>query len=279
MSLLDEVRSLGIDSPIGAMVDPIETLRFIEWLPDLEWFEAYVALLLIRSKGLKERYGFKGSDHKLRIDLVPGFLDDPKLRLYLVLRRMALLAGHADQVYIYERHTNSGIEYYKLFPPLVTVMVCPNPTNWVTASINTVTDFVKSLYAAVMNPERAGELVRRIDVRLGPNAMKRTERMYHMIDVDDHSLFREVLGLVQEYLGYRPAYIETPRGGHVLVWVSGFDRDTARRWFPEVPKKLKRMAEEYGDEKVIEYKKDFQEPAPGVRYRGDFVPRFHPEER
>jgi len=279
MSLLDQARSLGVDRPVGAMADPAETLKFIEWLPGIEWFEAYVALLLIRSKGLRERFGFKGSDHCLRIEVVPGYLEDPRLRLYLVLRRLALLAASSDQLYLYERHTDRGIERYPIPPELATVMVTPNPANWVKASLDAARELMDSMYGAVMNPGRAGDIVRRIDVRLGANAMRRTRHVFHMIDVDDRSLFKEVLDMVHGYLGYRPAHIETPNGGHVLVRVGGFDRDTARRWFSEVPKRLGEMARGAGDPKLIEYKKNFQEPAPGIRYRGDFVPRFRPEER
>ena len=279
LSLVDTARSLGVDRPIGAMAAPENTIMFIEWLPDLEWFEAYAALLLVRSKGLKERYGFKGSDHCLRIDLVPGYLEDPRLRLYLVLRRMAVLAAESDQLFLYGRHTDGGVEWYRLPPPLVSVMVSPNPVNWVKAGTDTVREFVDSLYGAVLNPDKAGGIVRRLDVRLGANAMRRARHVYHMIDVDDRSLFREVMDVVHEYLGYRPAYVTTPNGGHILVWVSGLDRDTAKKWFSEVPRRLGEMAESHGDPKVIEYKKVFQEPAPGIRYRGDFVPRFHPEER
>mgnify|MGYP000654457298 CR=1 FL=1 len=264
--LRDKVYSLNLHKPVGIMVDPEEALKFIEFLPDIEWSQAYVVLLLIRSRELKEKYGFKGSDHSLSIHIVPGYYDDPKFKLYLVLRRYAVIAKHSSDYYIYERHTSEGVEYYPVPQPLVGLMVSPNPSDWVRASIDTVNEFIGSLREAMMNPERAGDIVRRIDVRLGANAMRRVKHLYHQIDIDDKSLVPEVEAKVQEILGYMPARIITKRGEHILVKVSDLSKEQAKRWFNEIPKLL------------IEYKKNFQEPLPGTIYR-DCVPRFKPPER
>ena len=275
----DLIHKLGLDKPIGIMVEPEETIKFIEYLPDIEWYQGYVVLLLIRSKGLKEKYGFKGSDHALSIHVVPGYYDDPKFKLYLVLRRYSVIAQHSHEYYIYERHTDEGIEYYRIPQPLVALMVSPNPTNWVRASVDTVNEFVNSLRESMHNPQLASDIVRRIDVRLGANSMRRTKHVFHMIDIDDRSLINIVEKEVQEILGYMPARIITKRGEHILVKVSEFTKNQARRWFSEIPLLIDTINKVYGfEEPVIEYKKNFQEPVPGTKYR-DYVPKFKPPEK
>lgn len=261
------------------MADPDETIKFIEFLPSIGWNQAYVVLLLIRSKGLREKYGFKGSDHSLSIHVVPGYYDDPKFKLYLVLRRYSVIAYYSREYYIYERHVNDGVEYYHVPQPLVALMVTPNPSDWVRASVDTVTEFVNSLREAMMNPDRADEIVRRIDVRLGANAMRRTKHLFHMIDIDDKSLIGEVESKVLDMLGYMPARIITKRGEHILVKVSDFTKEQAKKWFNEMPKFINELNKSLGSpEPVIEYKKNFQEPVPGTMYR-DYVPKFKSPEK
>lgn len=279
MSLLETVERLGLMEPIGVLVDPGEAIRFIEYLPQLEWHQAYVAMLLIRSKGLKEQYGFKGTDHSLEIRIVPGYHRDPRFRLYLLIRRFAVLAQFSDQYYIYERHTKDGVEIYRIPQPLVAIMVSPNPSDWVRASVDTVMEFLDSLRQAMLNPERASEFVRRLDVRLGANAMRRSKHMFHVIDIDDRALIPEIETAVQEILGYMPARIETKRGEHILVKVSELTGERARRWFQTIPKMVEEINRRLNAEPpVVEYKKNFQEPVPGTKYR-DYVPRFRPPER
>ena len=268
---------LGLDSPVGAMVDPHMCWEFVEFLPELEWHQAYVVLLLIRSKGLKEKYGFKGSDHSLSIHVVPGYYDDPRFKLYLVLRRYAVLMEYSSEYYVYERHTGDGVELYRIPSSLVALMVSPNPADWVRASVDTATEFINSLRDAMNNPAEAGRIVRRMDVRLGANAMGRTKRLFHMIDVDDMDVAREVEDKVVELLGYLPARIRTKRGEHILVKVADFSRDTAKRWFTVMPKFIKEI-NQGREEPVVEYKKNFQEPVPGVKYR-EIVPVFIPPEK
>jgi len=270
---------LELDRPVGIMVDPEEAIRFIEFLPDIGWSQAYVVLLLIRSKGLREKYGFKGTDHCLSIHIVPGYYDDPKFKLYLVLRRYSVVAYYSREYYLYERHVGDSIEYYHVPQPLVALMVSPNPSDWVRASIDTVNEFISSLREAMLNPERAGEIVRRIDVRLGANAMRRTRHLFHMIDIDDRSLIPEIESKVTEIIGYMPARVITKRGEHILVKVSDFTREQARRWFNEIPRLIDEVNKTTGDkEPVVEYKKNFQEPVPGTYYR-DYIPRFKPPEK
>ena len=166
-SVYSLVEELGLLNPVGHMLNPEETLKFIEYLPEVKWYEAYVAMILIRSKGLKEKFGFKGTDHSLEIKIVPGYRTHPKLSLYLLLRRMSVLAQHSSEYYTYERHINANkVEIYRVPPELVVIMVSPNVSNWVKASTATVKEYVESLMHSVLNPESASRLVRRIDVRL-----------------------------------------------------------------------------------------------------------------
>jgi len=273
--LEDIVKELGLLSPIGQLKDPKETVRFLEWLPDPEWYEAYVALMLIRATGMKEKFGFKGSDHSLQLTIVPGYYDEPKLKLYLVLRRLALLASESDTLFLYERHSNK-VERIRVPSELVAVMLSPNLANWLKASTKTVEEFVESLKDSVFNPERADEIVRRIDVRLPSNAMRYAKTRFHQIDVDDSSLVKEIEDFLLDVLGYLPARITTRRGVHYIVDVSSFDKKRAKRWFKEFPRLLERINQ---DEKPrVEYKKKFQEPVPGILYK-EIIPTFYPEER
>lgn len=265
-------RELNLDIPIGTMREPAETIKFIEFLPPIQWHQAYVVLFLIRSKGLKEKYGFKGTDHAIEIKVVPGYLDNPKLRLYLELRRLAIQAQFSDQLILYERYTKDGIEYYHVPSELMTIMVSPNPADWVKAGAKTVDEFVESLKDAVMNPESRDRLVRRLDVRFRSNAMRHTRHVFHMIDIDDKTLVSEIAEKVREILGKCPPMIITPNGAHLLIKVSDFDSKTAKRWFNEIPKFLEKFNEK-GKPPIVEYKKNFQEPVPGILYRG-FVPKF-----
>ena len=279
ISLSDKVRNLGLDKPVGIMVEPKETIKFIEFLPDVNWNQGYVVLLLIRSKGLKEKYGFKGTDHSLSIHVVPGYYDDVKFKLYLVLRRYSVMAKYSEEYYIYERHVGDRIEIYKIPQPLVALMVSPNPTDWVRASVDTTSEFVNSLRDALLASERADEIVRRIDVRFGANAMRRTKHVFHLIDIDRRDLIPEIEEKVHEIVGFMPARVITKRGEHILVKVSEFTKNQARRWFIEIPKYIDELNKEYGaEEPVVEYKKNFQEPVPGTIYR-EYVPRFVPPER
>ncbi len=274
----EKIEKLGLTNPVGIMVQPKETIKFIRFLPEISWNQAYVVLLLIRSKGLKEKYGFKGSDHSLSLHVVPGYYDDPKFKLYLVLRRYSVIAEYSREYYVYERHTSEGVEYYRIPQPLVALMVSPNPSDWVKASVDTVNEFVNSLRDALINPERAGELVRRIDVRLGANSMRRAKHIFHMIDIDDRSLIPEVEGKVQEIVGYMPARIITKRGEHILVRVSEFTKNQAKKWFSEIPKYVDELNKSLNtEEPMVEYKKNFQEPVPGTKYR-DYIPKFKPSE-
>ena len=109
--------------------------------------------------------------------------------------------------------------------------------------------------------------------------MRRTKHLFHMIDIDDKSLIGEVESKVLDMLGYMPARIITKRGEHILVKVSDFTKEQAKKWFNEMPKFINELNKSLDSpEPVVEYKKNFQEPVPGTMYR-DYVPKFRSPER
>ena len=73
-------RRAGVEaasSSLGSLVvDERELLRFVKWLPPISPGEAYEVVLMVRSTGLRDEYGFKGSDHKLDSRLVHGYLSE-----------------------------------------------------------------------------------------------------------------------------------------------------------------------------------------------------------
>ena len=277
-SVYELANIMGMDTPIGLLVEPEETLKFIDFLPDIKWYQGYVVLMLIRTKGLKEKYGFKGSDHSLSLHVVHGYTMFPKLKLLQMIRKLSIQGYYSETIYTYYRHIGGGeVEAYTIPSQLITIQVSPNPSNWIRAGLTTLKEFMESLYSAMFNPERADEIIRRIDTRYHSNNMRYTETYFHMIDVDDQSLIPEVEQLVQEHLGYLPARIVTRRGEHILVPVKEFTKQQAREWFLKVPRKINDLNKDY-EEPMVEYKKNFQEPVPGVLYK-EIVPRFKPPEK
>jgi len=110
-------------TPIGKMKDPKETINFIEWMPDLTMPEhAYFAMLLVRAKEKRTLFGYRGKEKALAKVLVPGYLRNPKLRLYLELRKLALLAEYSHELFVYERHesgSNKVSEIWRYPPEIV----------------------------------------------------------------------------------------------------------------------------------------------------------------
>jgi len=262
--LREKIENLGLIDPIGILVQPEETIRFLEFLPDLEWHQAYVSLLIVRSSGLKEKYGFKGSDHVLSIKVIPGSVEDPKFRLYLNLRRLCLLADHSQELYSY-RHKDT---LFMIPKNVVAVMISPNPADWVRASVDTITEFLNGMRESIVGSIQ----LRRLDTLLGANCMRRFRHLFHMIDIDDPSLVPEILEKVQEILGYIPARIFTRRGVHLLIKVSSFNKNQAKKWFLTIPDFVKSL--NTSEEKtLVEYKTNFLDPLPGSVYKG-IVPVF-----
>ena len=162
-------------------------------------------------------------------------------------------------------------------------MISPNPCDWVKAGVSTVKEYCDSMLNALRS-SKPSECVVRLDTRFLANCMRYLKAIFHMIDVDDRNLAKEVETMIQEYLGYRPAMITTVRGVHYLINVSSFDKNTAKKWFNK-DKGIIAKIEEINQtqckngEKIVEYKsKAFQEPVPGVHYR-EVIPRFYPEEK
>ncbi|MCD6411519.1 MAG: hypothetical protein J7L20_03730 [Thermoplasmata archaeon] len=257
---------------IGNLICEDEMEKFVDWLPDLSEDEVYVVLLLVRGKEFREKHGFKGKDRCLKLEIVPGYLSDPKHRLKQVIKRLALIASHAHELYDYEKVENGKIIRYKFPKEAIAVMISPNPGRWIRATVEAISDFVQSMYQAFQAREREFEIVRRMDLRFKAYCMKYKHTLFHQIDVDKKWLIPRVERKIEEILGCIPAKVTTPNGCHFLVKVADFDKETAKRWFSEMPKFVNELQKEYG-EKVVEIKKDFQEPVPGVLYRG-FVPKF-----
>ena len=272
-------------------MDESEARRFVEWLPGIKWNEAFVVMILIRSKMLKEKYGFKGTDHVLKIEIVPGYHSFWRRRLLSKIKRFAVLAYYSDEVYEYVRYKPGTREPDEVIPvprELVGVMVSVNPADWVRASAKAVEEFSMSLVDGMYNPGEAPRIVRRVDLRVPALCMKYSKRVFHMIDLDTKHgpVVSGFESRLREVLGYVPARVETPHGYHYLIRVSSFDRDLARKWFGGFVEELSEIREEYAEvlglegddvEKLIEYKKNFQEPVPGTLYQGSFVVRFMEE--
>jgi len=296
---------------LGLLVDEQELRKFVEWLPDIQWNEAYTVMILIRSKLLKKKYGFKGTDHTLKLEIVPGYLVRWRERLVKKIKQFALLGYHSEELYEYVRYkpgTREPEEIINIPHQLIGIMIGINPADWVKVSVKAVEEFNMSLLQAMYNPEQADKLVRRIDLRIPALCMKYAKRRFHMIDLDtkNSKVVSDFESRLKEVLGYRPAKIETPHGYHYIIPVYKFDKETAIKWFGKITRvkdtkpyefiskpgfldQLPLLKQYYaydlgilGDDeavdKLIEYKSDFQEPAPGTLYQGDFIVRFYREQ-
>ena len=207
---------------IGLLVDEAELRKFIEWLPDIEWNEAYVVMILIRSKLLKKEFGFKGTDHTLKLEIVPGYLVRWRERLLRKIKQFAVLGYYSEELYEYIRYkpgTREPEEILNIPNKLIGIMVSVNSADWVKASVKAVEEFNMSLWEAMRNPEKADRLVRRIDLRIPALCMKYAKHRFWQIDVDTKNTeaIWELEILLRKTIGYVPARIETPHGYHYLV--------------------------------------------------------------
>lgn len=260
------------------LVDEKELQDFLDWLPEIDWHQCYVCVLLIRARGLKEKFGFKGSEHAVQLKFVPGYYGGyTRFRLELTIKRLALLAWHSE-LFPYFRHkpgTDEIEEVVHVPRELMAVMVSPNPSRWVVASVDTVQEFMKGLITLISASDAARKEIRRLDVRLPANCMKRQVTIFHQIDVDtkDRALVEELEKKMVDILGYLPAKLETPHGYHYLPKVFSLDREMAKKWFGYFRHEF---LPQFGN--VVEYKTKFLEPCPGCLYQGDWIVRFKPEE-
>ena len=273
------------------VADEGELRRFTEWLREPEPTEGYLLQLMIRSKGLKERYGFKGSDHALKFEWVPGYKPLWREELVLKVKRLAVLAERSDELFVYVRHrpgTTEVEEVVRVPPPLVALFIHVNPSRWIKAAEATAKEIVESLTAA-LGTEEYWRVVRRPDRRFHANLARYQRRLFYQVDLDDRSLQGEVEAIILEALGFLPARILTPRGIHYLIPVGDFTPEQAMRWYGNRKKgivgaqeRLARLGEEHTGEKgepLLEVKKHPLEPVPGTLYKGEYVVRFKPEER
>jgi len=268
------------------VVKPKQMLDFFEFIWDEvepKAWEGFVLLTLIRSKGLKEKFGFKGSDHSLGLRWVPGYLSKRKglWRLATVALSEAWRADAVPNVY-----WRGGKELIVVPPELIAIMVSPNPGNWVKGASKAVEEFLGGLTSSVLNMLKSGEVryelaekvLPRLDVRVPANMMKYTRKVFGMLDIDSKK--SELLNWALAELPNVRAVVETPHGYHVLFRLDKLEPSKARRVFRELPEKaVEKFAEVEGVSKEeakarIELKTKFQEPIPGMKYQGGFIVRF-----
>ena len=260
-------RRTGIEaasSSLGSLVvDERELLRFVKWLPPISPGEAYEVVLMVRSTGLRDEYGFKGSDHKLDSRLVHGYLserlpDAPgiplpgaehwRLRLYEDVKKLAVAAVGAEWYYVkYRPGTRVPEAVYKIPHQLMGLYVAINPASVMRAALSTVKDVLESVWTMAESGSRnMAELFRRPDTRYHANAMKHSVTRFHTIDIDDPGLAARVLKLVREELGFRPATIRTRRGIHILVNLPALEeRGVISRWVGTMSRDAKTLLTEY----------------------------------
>lgn len=211
------------------IVDTGELERFVAWLPELETHQAYLVQLMIRSRGLKEKYGFKGTDHVLMFKAVHGYLDAAtpngevywRVRLKHDILRLGLLGAQGVWEYAnYEPGGRERIRYLLKVPwQIIALYININPSNTLKAVQLTVKELVDSLYGMAYSGGIAmyRGFFRRPDQRYYANLARSTATRFHVVDLDTKELYSLVLRLYQETFGHAPARIDTHRGGHVIV--------------------------------------------------------------
>ena len=214
------------------VVDEKELTRFIEWLTPLREDEAYEVILLIRSTGLRDKYGFKGTDHKLDSKVIHGYLNEIinnpppvfnkpiehwRLRLYEDVLKLGAEAVNVPWYYIrYVPGTRIVDSVYTVPPELMGVFISINPSNIMKASLSTVKDVVDSAWT-IASTSKIKEAFRRPDTRYHANIMRHSKTRFHTIDVDDKELGKRLLELFASKFGFKPATIKTVRGIHILI--------------------------------------------------------------
>jgi hypothetical protein len=247
----------------GLIVDENELIRFIEWLPELNISQAYEVLLMVRSTGLREKYGFKGTDHKLDSKLVHGYLSETipvsspipfkgkeywRLRLYEDIIKLGVEAVEGEWFYVrYKPGTKEIDSIYTIPWQLMGLFVSINPTDYMKASLSTVKDVMESVWGIARGAEFR-DMYRRPDTRYHANAMKHTITRFHSVDVDDRNLGRKVLDMVSSIFGYKPAVIQTKRGIHVLVNIEYLaEIQLHRKYFGEMKREYRVLLGRFKD--------------------------------
>lgn len=245
------------------LVDEGEFRKFLMWLPPLQEDEAYEIILMIRSTGLRDVYGFKGSDHKLASKLVHGYLSEKiprvpglqfrniehwRLRLYEDVKKLAVEAVQADWFYIkYKAGTREVEEVYKIPYQLMALYISINPSKVMRASLSTVKDVLESTWTMAESRNTIlKEIYRRPDERYHANAMKHTRTRFHTIDVDEKELGDRILKLVSETFGHTPPTIMTKRGLHILVNLEKLTEEKLiHKWVGKQDKNILPVIERY----------------------------------
>jgi hypothetical protein len=259
-----------------------QTADFLCWLyreTQPKAWEGHVLLTLIRSKGLKEKLGFKGSDHSLGLRWIPGYLTPFEKWFSRALSIVLTEAWRAD--YVPNVYWKYGREPIPVPPELISIMISPNPGKWLKSAHKACAEFHDGV-TAVLSRLLAGEgasieelenQIHRPDVRLPAYMMKHQRKVLAQIDIDSKD--REVLRWVLERIpstGAIRAVLETPHGYHLLVRLDMLSAEEAKKLWRGLSRDVVR--EELGDERLVELKTHFQEPVPGLRYQGSFVVKF-----
>ena len=260
---------------MGSLIkDEKMLLDFISWLPPIREDEAYLIVMMIRSTGLRDIYGFKGSDHKLASKLIHGYLSEVvtkvpflplrnvehwRLRLYEEITRFAVSAVQSRWYYVkYKAGTREVDEVFLVPPQLIAIYISINPTRILRASLSTVKDVEEAVWTIAEGRATVKSVFARPDERYHANAMKHTRTRFHVIDVDDKELAERVLEVVTEALGFTPPRIVTRRGMHILLNLEELEEHgIIDKWVGRADKRMINLSKKY--ENLVRHGKDAKE--------------------
>jgi len=276
-------------------VDYDELKRFTLWLPPLDRHQAYVLLLLTRTRDLRRKKKFKGSDAKLQSYAVHGALsgaipagaDSPfdtsveewRLRYYSVVLRLEAMRRYAPFYYVRKRpDTKEPFDVARIPPETIMIYTTVSPSDVLDAAADVVAESARWAFASARG---RADVFRRPDELYKSRLHAHVKARFHTIDVDDKALLDRLLTLLRETLGYRPAVIYTRRGGHILIDLRLLDElGATNRWVGPPAPELRRTVEAYMKEPAPALAKKIEEhvfsgasplfhaiPALGVIYR------------
>jgi len=241
------------------VIDERELERFVAWLPPIGVDEAYLLQLMVRSRGLKERYGFKGTDHVLLQKAVHGYhyQRDPqrgweywRTRLLYEIQRIGTLAGSAPWEYVRYREGTKEIEEIVLVPPpLMAIYIHLNPSRVLDAALDAIKDVVTSIttIAKSASADRAvlmREVYKRPDLRYYSGLARRQRTVFHSVDVDAMEIVTFLENEFVEVFGFVPPRITTHRGKHFLINLEELrSSGLLRRYVGPVPPRVKKAME------------------------------------
>jgi hypothetical protein len=247
-------------APKSLVADPEELEKFVEWLPPLKPYQAYLIQLMIRSTGLKEKYGFKGSDHMLMFRAVHGYLRSVvpgrgwelwRVRLLQNIHQLGILGAQGNWIYVkYKPGSKTEIEEVYTIPwQLLAIYIQVNASDVLKAATSTVKDVLEGLthMAHTSGVKRINDFYRRPDTRYYSNLAKHSETRFHVVDTDTDEVVKLVHDMIVDTLGILPARIRTRRGVHYLIDLHFLkERNLMRKYAgPEPPEEVKRAMGEY----------------------------------